>query len=359
MSGVSKFVAPHLLLVVTLALGGNVALANESPTVDAATKSEVVDKVAELVTDLYVFEEIGAKMGAHVRARYDNGEYDGLHDLKGFCRKLTADLRQISHDKHIFVFYSPEEAREVAARKGLLPAEEIVKVERESYEMSRRKNFGFDKIEILQGNVGYLKLDSFSAEEQASKVAAAAMTFLSSTDAIVIDLRENGGGGGDLLQLLASYFFDSSGVPLTGVYYRSSGETVPVQTLPHVPGERRANVDLYLLTSSRTFSAAEDFCYSLKHLERARIVGEVTKGGAHPVDVLIVTGSILTQLSIGNSVNPVTNSNWEGVGVQPDIPVPAEKALQTAHLAALQGLLDRAAGDRLRAELKAAIERVE
>ena len=78
------------------------------------------------------------------------------------------------------------------------------------------------------------------------------------------------------------------------------------------------------------FSAAEDFAYSLQALKRAVIVGEATKGGAHPIDVFIVESSILTQIAIGKSINPITESNWEGDEVQPDVAVPADQALETA-----------------------------
>jgi len=118
------------------------------------------------------------------------------------------------------------------------------------------------------------------------------------------------------------------------------------------------DVDLYILTSSRTFSAAEDFAYSLQQLKRAVVVGESTKGGAHPVDVLIVEGSILTQVSIGESINPITKTNWEGVGVQPDFEVPAEKALATAHLLALKGLLSKTTSVTVREELIPLIEEI-
>jgi len=349
----------HILIVLIIVMSNQAIIAQETLKVDANTKEEVVNKVADFMKDYYVFAEVGEKMGGYIKTKHSNGDYDSYTDVKKFCNKVTADLREICHDKHIFVFYSPEEAREVAARNGLLPAEEIEKINKMYFEMDRRANFGFSKVEILDGNIGYLNLNSFSGSDYACETAVGAMRFLSCTDAIIIDLRNNRGGGGGVGSLLASYFFDSEKVPLSGVYLRSTDTIEQSWTLPYVPGKRMPDVDLYILTSSRTFSAAEDFCYSLKHLKRATIIGETTKGGAHPVDVMIIKGNILTQLSIGNSVNPITKSNWEGIGVKPDVEVSAEKALHTAHHIALKNILKKTTNDDLKQELIALIDRMQ
>lgn len=333
--------------------------AQETLKLDADTKKEVVYKVADFMRDYYVFPEIGEKMAAYIKTKHSSGDYSSYNDVKEFCKRVTADLREICHDRHIFVFYSPEEAGEVAARNNLLPAEEIAKINKKYFEMDRKANFGFRKVEILDGNIGYLDLNYFSAADYACETAIGAMRFLSCSDAIIIDLRNNGGGGGGVVPVLASYFFAGESVQLSGAYFRSTGTIRQSWTLPYVPGKRMPDIDLYILTSSRTFSAAEDFCYSLKHLKRAVIVGESTKGGAHPVDVMIVKGSILTQISIGNSVNPITNSNWERGGVKPDVEVPVEKALETAHLLALKNLLKKTTNDALKKKLIAIIKRME
>jgi retinol-binding protein 3 len=338
------------------------AAAGEGPTIDAATRKEVVDKVAEIMTDVYVTRDVGIAMGEHIKSLLSAGEYGDVQDLDLFCRELTTDLREISHDKHLYVFYSPEEAREVAAYKGLLPADEIAEINRDYLDMDRRENFGFHQLELLAGNVGYLDLDYFSGAAESMEVAAAAMAYLANADAIIIDLRDNGGGGGDdadIVGLLISYFFESGGASLTSCYFRESGETVPSYVMDEVPGKRRPDVDLYILTSARTFSAAEAMPYALQALKRAVVVGEVTKGGANPVDVLIVKDSILTQVSIGKPVNPITGCSWEGVGVQPDIAAAAKDALRTAHIAALRSLLSRTTGAERQRELASIISQME
>jgi len=344
-----------LIMLAGLVFAPN-TVSRESVPVDADTKQEVVSRVSEYMAKYYVSPEIGNRMASHIQSKQLNGGYNDEMNIDEFCNRLTTDLRSQSGDKHLFVFNSPEEAREVAARQKLLPAEEIAAIDKANFEMEQKDNFGFLKLEILEGNVGYLRLDYFSDIPDATGSGIAAMRFLSNADAIIIDLRNNGGGDDSLVTLLASYFFDAGKVPLTGVYLRAEDSVKESWTLPQVPGKRLPDTDLYILTSSRTFSAAEDFSYSLKHLGRARIIGEKTKGGAHPVDVLIVKDSILTQISIGNSVNPITNSNWEGVGVLPDVEVAGDLALSTAHLLALKKLHNNSDAPEYRQELMRTME---
>jgi hypothetical protein len=332
--------------------------AGSPPTLDAGARQRVVTQVASIMTEKYVDPKTGRAMASRILSRLEEGAYDSLDGVESFCATVTSDLRSVSNDRHLFVFFSPEEAREVAARKKLLPPDEIQEIENQHHESSRRENFGFRRVEILDGNVGYLDLRIFPGIEDGAETAAAAMAFLSDTDAIIIDLRNNGGGS-DLVSFLSSYFFTSQPVELNGAYFRESGTVERSWTLRYVPGRRLPDIDLYILTSSRTFSAAEDFTYGLQQLERAVVVGERTKGGAHPIDVLIVEGDILTQVSIGKSVNPITKTNWEGVGVQPDVEVPSNEALAAAHRLALETLVDKTTDEGLREELSALIEEMD
>ena len=318
-----------MLLVALSGISPRTAAEDTLP-IDSATRAMVVIDVADLMTASYVFPETGKAMAVYLRARLSDGAYDSYGETEEFCRQVTADLREISHDNHLFVFHSPDEAREVAARNGLLSPEATAAVNLELHDLDRQSNFGFTRVEVLEGNIGYLRLDAFSDADEAADRAVAAMAFLSSTHAVIIDLRGNGGGGGPVLPMLASYFFEGEPVPLSGVWYRATDAVEEAWTLPKTTGKRLADTGLYILTGSRTFSAAEDFAYSLQALDRAVIVGEATRGGAHPIDVFIVKDGILAQIAVGNSVNPITKSNWEGGGVKPDVAVPADQALETA-----------------------------
>jgi retinol-binding protein 3 len=120
-----------------------------------------------------------------------------------------------------------------------------------------------------------------------------------------------------------------------------------------VPGTRLPAVPVFILTSGRTFSAAEDFAYSLKSLKRATIVGETTGGGAHPVEIHQVKGyPVFVRLPYGRSVNPITGTNWEGTGVEPDIAAAAPDALAVAHARALDAVAAKATDPAQKAALE-------
>lgn len=225
----------------------------------------------------------------------------------------------------------------------------------QSSEPRERYNYGFYRVERLRANVGYLDLRGFSTAKGAEENAAAAMSLLAATDAVILDLRENGGGSTGAVRSVASYFFATS-VHLTDIYYRDENETVEFWTDPSVPGKHLTTQEVYVLTSGKTWSAAEDFCYALKQLKRVTLIGERTAGGAH-------SGRGLTQLTplfsafipVGRSISPITKSNWERVGVEPDISVPAAQALSEAHILALRRLLEKEPDEAWRRNIRETI----
>ena len=202
-------------------------------------------------------------------------------------------------------------------------------------------NFGFYKIERLRGNVGYLDLRSFANLDEGRETASAYLDALANFDAIIIDLRQNGGGNTPMAAYIASYFFGPKPVHFTDMYWRDQNKNVEVWTWENVPGRRSVGQDLFLLVGPSTFSAAEDFCYSLQQLKRATLVGEKTGGGAHMGRGLQRLSPLFTALiPVGQSLNPVTKTNWENVGVEPEVKVPAEEGADRAPLPALPGLLN-------------------
>lgn len=201
-------------------------------------------------------------------------------------------------------------------------------------EMERRYgkhlNHGFEKIERLPGNVGYLDLRVFAPTGMAGDVAAAAMTLLAQSDRLIIDLRKNGGGDGAMAQLIAAHLLNESH-EMSGSYNRPQDKYTRRTTPAWVPGRRYGGAKpLYILISEQTFSAAEGFAYDLQALGRAVIVGERSGGGAHPFEYRRVHAHFVLSLAEGRSVNPITGGTWQGTGVTPDVPVPAGKALGQA-----------------------------
>ena len=316
-------------------------------------RKAVIDGLLKRLNENYIFPDKARAMEQAIRARQEKKEYDGITSAKQFADTLSRHLQEVCHDKHLHLVYS----HDPQPRKMTIdPA-----MRRRMHAQMERMNFGFEKVERLQGNIGYLELRGFMDAEAAGPMAAAAMSLLAHTDALIIDLRQNGGGTPSMVALLCSYFFDGPPQHLNDLHFRrASGEEIQQWwTLPYVPGQRYVDKAVYILTSKRTFSAAEEFTYDLQAQKRATVVGEATGGGAHPVRGQILTDHFGVMIPMGQAINPVTKSNWEGTGVKPDIQVPASKALKTAYLTALKKLLDKKDIDPMQKhELEEAIQRV-
>lgn len=319
--------------------------------VTAAARSEVVENVIRELKQSYVFPKVADEIDVALRERMKRKEYDSIGSSSAFASTLTEHLQAVSHDKHMRVrYHSDPLPKDDGDERGPSPAEiEGMRAQ------ARTLNFGFEKIERLTGNVGYLELRSFQPPMFAGETAAAAMNFLANTDALIIDLRKNGGGTPEMVQLLCSYLFGNETVHLNDLYNRPHDETRQFWTLPYVPGRRYVDKDVYVLTSSYTFSGAEEFTYNLKNLKRVTIVGETTGGGANPGGLARVGEHFELFVSTGRAINPVTKTNWEGTGVEPDVKVSEERALTAAHSMALEKIIDKTADARRRDLLQEAL----
>ncbi len=302
--------------------------------IDAATRSRVIDGAIANLNEFYVFPETAQKMEVDIRARQKKGEYDSITDGDAFAKMLTDNLRDISHDKHLRVDFSP--APMPKRPDGPPDADEVAQYRKQM----ERMNCGFDKVEILPGNVGYLKFDMFADPDVCGSTAVAAMNFLANVDAVIFDLRENGGGDPKMVAFLSSYLF-SQATHLNDLWERKDDVTHQYWTLPYVPGKRLDGKPTYVLTSKETFSGAEEFTYNLKNLKRATIVGETTGGGAHPVSGHRIDDHFMVGVPFARAINPISKTNWEGTGVDPDVKVPATDALATAQKLVTEKLVSK------------------
>ncbi|MBN2172788.1 MAG: S41 family peptidase [Bacteroidales bacterium] len=317
---------------------------DESHTLTQSEKQQVVDSIAKFMREKYVFPDKGNEMGELVLNNFKAGSYDGISDPRKFADVLSEDLLTINNDRHIGVRYMPE-------RIALMKKSETDENNKELEELEKRErefsNFNFKEIDILPGNVGYLKFNSFMDASVAGATAVAAMNFLTHTDALIVDLTDNGGGSPSLIQLITTYFFEDT-EHLNSFYIREGDKMEQFWTLTYVPGEKLLNTDIYVLTSSRTFSGAEEFTYNLKNLKRAVIVGETTGGGAHPVAGHIINDNFIVRVPYGRAINPITNTNWEGTGIKPDIEVSKQLAKETAYKMALDSLVKKEQNEEIK-----------
>jgi retinol-binding protein 3 len=344
-----------ILFAFTFTLANVASAQPEQPdlTIDAAARTQVIDTMLKRLNDAYVFPEVAKKMEQSIRERVDKKEFDQITSAKEFAQKLTNDLQAISNDKHLRVRYSYQPLPE----RG--PQREPTAEEREQ---RRREltwmNHGFAKVERLPGNIGYLEFFNFMDEVLGADTVAAAMNFINGTDALIIDMRNNGGGNPAMVALVCSYLFSPEPVHLNDLYWREGNRTEEFWTKNEVAGKRYLNKDVYVLTSKRTFSGAEEFTYNLKNLKRATIVGETTGGGAHPGGGFRINEHFGMFVPMGRAINPITKTNWEGTGVTPDVSVPADQALLTARVMALKKALTTVNPD-LKTRMQEEIEKLE
>lgn len=317
-------------------------------------KEEVIEKISKFLIDNYIFPETAEKMKVYINEQLEEGKYDKIKNALEFSETLTKDLREICKDKHLGVIFDPELKEKLEKKKG-----DTEKLTEEEIEEMKYENYGFRKVERMNGNIGYVDFRAFCPVKYGEKTVTSVMNFLENCNAVIIDLRNNGGGKPKMVQFICSYFIDSKPVHLNSLYYRANDTTEEYWTLEEIPGKRMPDVDLYVLTSGRTFSGAEEFAYNMKSLKRGTIVGEVTGGGAHPVKMFPINDFMCIYVPHGKAINPITKTNWEGVGVIPDIEVSADIALQTATVEAMKKLLNITSDPEKKVSLQFALDRLE
>jgi C-terminal processing protease CtpA/Prc len=289
--------------------------------VDAALRKRVIEGVNADLNEFYIDAALAKQMGDVLLAHEKAGNYDKKSDGDAFAGQLTEDLQAVSHDKHLRVNFNPF--------KTPPRAEPTPEDETRFHHQMEHDNCAFDKVEILPNNIGYIKFDGFMDASFCGPTVNAAMGFVAHTDALIFDIRQNGGGQPAMVTLVASYLFERP-THLIDIYNRKEDSTTQNWTLSYLPGPRLTKQPVFVLTSKRTFSGAEEFAFDLKNQKRATIVGETTGGGAHPVSGHPVADYFMVGVPFAKSLDPVTKTNWEGTGVEPDVKVAADDALSTA-----------------------------
>jgi hypothetical protein len=316
---------------------------------DAATSAVVVERLCARLRGQYVFPATGEAMAAHIQTRQTDGAYAAPSQAGGaaLAEALTEDMREISNDLHLRVLHR-------AVPRPRYDEDDIGRNAERQAEYARvaaRRNYGFERVERLPGNVGYLEQRALDDARLASETALAAMRLLTATNALIIDLRRNGGGDPRLVALLCSWLLPSEPTHLNSFYTRDDNSFEQFWTLPWLPVPRYLEKPVYVLTSRRTASGAEELAYNLQTFKRATLLGETTAGAAHPVRLHQLTPHFEVYVAFGRAINPLTGTNWEGVGVVPDIALPAEQALTHTQRLAWQHAVALADTDPERADL--------
>lgn len=305
-------------------------------------KAVIVQAVSENLQTTYVDLEVAQEMTSALKSSLKSDNYKSITNPEEFAKTITQDLQNVSHDLHLKLKYEP---KKISQSKRVMPEEMKVKRKKMMAMKMAEVNYGFTEVKVLNGNIGYLNLRMFADTAYAKNAATAAMNFLYNTNAIIIDLRENGGGVPSMMQLLSSYFTDAKPVLLSNFYERKTDAKTQLFTIETIDGKRMTNKPLYILTSKKTFSAAEAFTYTLKHLDKAVVVGEVTKGGANRTKTINLSSDFSISVPYIKAIHPVTLSNWEGKGVQPNIETSNNEAFVIAYIDAINKTVTRNKGN--------------
>lgn len=334
-----------------LAFFASIASAQRPPDIklDPVSNREVVEGVIRAINKYYVSAEMAKQLESGLRDHLRRGEYDHVTSAFDLVDLLDEHMQQISKDAHLKLGYSHKPGPPVGSEPEISP-DTPQKLEEER-KGARDNNFGFEKVERLPGNIGYLALGSFERPVFSGEMTGTAMSFLANTDALIIDLRSSRGGSADMVVFLASYFFDGAEPFRLGDWYtRAENGIQQCWTYPYLPGARYLDKDVYILVSRRSFSAVEGFTSIMQHHKKAVVVGEPTRGGTHPGSFIRVhpNFAVFVPLSwfiyptgsptypIGRPVFPSGKTDYQGTGIKPDIPAPSAQALKTAQIAALE-----------------------
>ena len=312
-------------------------MAEEQSDMDLSpeSKSHVISVVLQQLRSKYVFPEVAVNMERSVQSHVANGDYATITRPWKFAERLQSDLRAVSRDQHLEVSYSHDPI-------PVQDANQQEKIDPERQVRIRYKgglvNYWFKNVDILPGNLGYLRFDGFFPLKDGGRdTADAAVAFIQRTSALIIDLRANRGGDPAVGALLMSFLFDKP-VHFGDFLSRPDRSKTENWVSPHTTGARYAG-DVYILVGADTISAAEGFAYDLQSVRRGVVIGERTAGAAHPAFDFRVGDHFTLTIPTTRYVNVVTGTDWEGTGVIPDIRVSKDRALQTAQVTALEKLV--------------------
>ncbi|NHJ48512.1 MAG: S41 family peptidase [Asgard group archaeon] len=310
---------------------------NTIVNLDKKLKLKILNEISKQLLEMYVFNDKAKEIDRKLIENFNNGIYDNITDIHKFANEINNIFQEISNDPHLQVSSDISNLNRIITLRES-KEDDIKKIKQEQFDRYREMNFGFTKLEILDGNIGYIDLRGFCQTDYASETVIAAMSFLANTNSIIFDLRENGGGEPEAVLFLASYFL-KEGILWNTIVWPYKKTTEEFWILDQVSGKKMLDKDIFVLLSKDTFSAGEDFAYGMKSLNRATLIGETTRGGAHPTGGFSVLDLLVLNIPNGQSINPITKTNWEGVGVEPDISITAELAFDKAYGLALENAI--------------------
>ena len=322
-----------VFLTLLMILSVSLAINAQKKTPASVNKNEInliVDSISKLVKRYYVSLETGEQMSDLILSNNRRDVYTNISDPYKLATKLTSDLRSINGDLHMSVNFNSTD-------KKL----HTNKINKNIDPKGVWSNYGFQKVKVLDGNIGYLKISHFTNWnnfKEAKKVIDASFNFLKNTDALILDVRSNRGGFEEIVAYLISYLYDGEPIHLSDYYRRYENKRDGIYTKKDIPGKKLPNIPVYVLVNGQSASAAESLAYMLKHLERATIIGEITMGAGNGAMTHNINERFSISISSETTINSITKTSFEQVGVIPNIKTSSEEAFDKGYLLALNYL---------------------
>jgi len=324
-------------------------MADRSKAVGADYRRAVLGEIAEALRDGYLYEDKGRTFAKKLERSAKADRFAEKETLGEFVSALNGYLLEISNDRHLRVGYGPpmDGGPRRVIRRGPGPGDGAPtpdgghgapqRVVRRGGPGDGPDDHGVREAKVLDGNIGYLDLRMFAGSEAAKPAIDEAMTELAGVDALILDLGRNGGGGPWMVRYLSGFLFKEP-THLTDTWARGMEEPRQRWTLEGQPTDAFVDVPVFILTSNRTFSAAESCTFGLKINDRVTLVGERTGGGGHFGDEALLNEELRLFVPGGRTYDPDTGKGWEAEGIEPDIAVPYAEALERARREAGQAV---------------------
>lgn len=327
---------PILTLLILPLLGKTLFAQEKGKQLDSLVIQKSLQSISTAIQEKYVYPDKTLLITNFLTSQYKLGKYSQLTSLKDLADNLTEDIHSIQNDKHLRIEYDIKLEQDIIRFNNSQEGKKEITELDISNEKSQ--NFFFRKLEILPSNIGYIEFTNFALpSEEAQKTIRSAMQFLSHTDALIIDLRNNRGGSGKSNNLLGYFFKEKT---KTGRNFNRLTNTWTENFI--APADFFLDIPVYVLTSKRTFSAAEGFAYILQNQHNAVVVGEPTSGGAHLTRSFSLGNGLVGFIPYLRSENEKTHTDWEGRGVIPEVRTEAKNALLFAHNKLLENKLKNA-----------------
>jgi retinol-binding protein 3 len=343
----TRFIAN--LLLACLLLNSFISLGQSDRRITRDEQKQIVDKAFSLLKTNYIFPENLVEAEKLIYKKLSNHQYAKYVVLDEFLKNINTDLETLTGDRHIDIFFDPVRVKQIEAESK---SEGKVVYTPGFLQRARFENYLVRKVERLDGNIGYFKLDGFVDTSLSKETLMASMTFLANSSALIIDLRQNGGGDARTLDFLLAYFLADSTLissersrAITMVTHRYVKSYASVKKFQNT-------VPIYVLVGKRTSSAAEAFAYTLQSYKKGTIVGDTTMGEANPGYLFPINAELYIMIPAFESIHPMTKTNWQGKGVTPDVQIDADKALSMARLLACKTLVETGIPQELKSMYK-------